>query len=258
LILLAFFLPLAFYVLVLGIINRRPHPLMVSGPWDFVGILFAASGFLVFGGPFAISTLNENWRVFFVLGPHSSGSGGGDQLWAVWLTMSLLYFVLVLAAVAGLLWLRRKQTAIYNIDLASFEEALGAACARLGLRPARSGTSYLFDPAKDLLAAAGVKGTEGIAVEARPARRFALAEARQLVLMDVDYFRAMRHITLRWSAADSLLRKEVETELANQLSDTPVAAGDLGVWLIILGLALFALTFLCALGLMLYRRIAGI
>jgi hypothetical protein len=255
LILLAFFLPLAFYVLVLGIINRRPHPLMVSGPWDFVGILFAASGFLVLGGPFVISTLNENWRVFFVLGPHGASAGAGDRLWTVWLVMSVLYFVIVLAGAAGMVWLQRKKTAIYNIDLATLEEALNAACARLGLHPAHSGTSYLFDPAKDLLAAAAPKGGEGIAVEARPARQFALSEARQLVLMEVDYFRSMRHITLHWSAANSLLRKEVETELAQQLSDTLVPPGDLWAWLIILGLALLALSFLIAFGVIVYRRL---
>jgi hypothetical protein len=255
LILLAFFLPLAFYVLVLGIINRRPQPLMVSGPWDFVGILFAASGFLVFGGPFVISTLNENWRVFFVLGPNSSSAGGGDRLWTVWLVMSALYFVIVLAAAAGMLWLQRKQTAIYNIDLPTFEEALNAACARLGLHPAHSGTSYLFDPAKDLLAAAAPKVAEGIAVEARPARQLALSEPPQLVLLEVDYFRAMRHITLRWSAANSLLRKEVETELALQLSETLVPPAEVGTWLTILGLALMAVSFLTGFGILLYRLV---
>jgi hypothetical protein len=255
LILLAFFLPLAFYVLVLGIINRRPHPLMVSASWDFVGILFAASGFLVFGGPFVISTLNENWRAFFVLGPHSAGPGEGDRLWTVWLVMSVLYIVIVVAVAAGMLRLQRKQTVIYNIDRATFEEALAAACARLGLHPAHSGTSYLFDPAKDLLSAASQKGSQGIAVEARPPRQLVLPEARQLVLVDVDYFRTMRHITLRWSAADSLLRREVEAELAQQLRDTLVPPSDLGAWLTILAFALLALSFLIGFGVLLYRLV---
>jgi hypothetical protein len=43
-------LPLAVYLLVLAWINRGRRALMVSGPWDFAGILFAASGFLLFGG----------------------------------------------------------------------------------------------------------------------------------------------------------------------------------------------------------------
>jgi hypothetical protein len=252
LILLAFFLPLAFYVLVLGIINRRPHPLMVSASWDFVGILFAASGFLVFGGPFVISTLNETWRNWLLLGPRAEGSSG-DSLWVAALLLSVLYFAVVVAGAALMLWLLRKQTAIYNIDLASFEEALAAACARLGLHPSRSGASYLFDPAKDLLAAAAEKAGEGIVTEARPPRQLALSQGPQLLLLDVDYFRPMRHVTLRWSAAASLLRKELETELANQLSETVVPPSEVGAWLTVLAFLMLALAFLIGFGLLLYR-----
>jgi hypothetical protein len=251
LILLAFFLPLAFYVLVLGIINRRPHPLMVSGTWDFVGILFAASGFLVFGGPFVISTLNESWRAFLLLGPNAD-SASGDRLWAAALGMSILYFVVVVAGAAFLLWLQRKQTVVYNIDLASFEEALAAACARLGLHPARSATSYLFDPDKDHLTAPA-KTAEGVATEARLPRQLAPPGARQLVLLRVDYFRAMRHVTLRWSAANSLLRKELEDELAHQLSETIVPPSDVGGWLTVLAFALLGLSFLVGFGLLCFR-----
>src|ERR1700758_3195552 len=46
-----FFFPIALYCLILGMINRRPHPVMVSGSWDFFGLLLAASGLLLFGGP---------------------------------------------------------------------------------------------------------------------------------------------------------------------------------------------------------------
>ena len=42
-ILLAFLSPLAIYLLIIGAINRRRRPLLVSGPWDFAGLLFAAS-----------------------------------------------------------------------------------------------------------------------------------------------------------------------------------------------------------------------
>jgi hypothetical protein len=254
--LLALFLPLAIYVVVLGMINRRPHPLMVSGPWDFFGILFVASGLLVVGGPIAINALNENLRLFFVLGLQSSGEGAVDRLWVAWLGTLGLYFALVLAGAAAMLWLRRKQTAIYNVDDATFEHALSAACARLGLHPAHWGTSYLFDPAKDLLAAAAAqKDDAGIAVAARPPPQVALTESRQAVVMEVDYFAAMRHITLRWSAADSLLRKAVESELANQLSDTQPAPNELGAWLSIAGLALFALSCLIVFAILLYRLV---
>ncbi len=253
-ILLACLLPLAFYVLVLGVVNRRPHPLLVSGAWDFVGLLFAASGFLIFGGPFVISTLNENWRIFFLLGPHNRGSSGsGDSLWTTWLVLSALYFVLVLAGAGLLVWMQRKQTVIYNIDLDSFEAALAAACVRLGLRPVRSGTSFLFDPAKDLLAAGAEKAGEGIATEARPPRQLGLPDERQVVLMDVNYFRAMRHVTLRWSAAGSLLRREVENELAQQFNELIVPPGELGAWLTVLAFLMLVSSFLVGFGLLVYR-----
>jgi hypothetical protein len=253
LILLAFILPLAFYILVLGIINRRPNPLMVSGPWDFTGILFAASGFLVFGGPFALSTLNENVRVFFLVGPRSGNPGESEPLWFLWLASSVLYLLVVVGGAAGILLWQRKHTVIYNIDLASFEEALAAACARLGLRPAQSGTSYLFDPAKDLLATDLAKASEGTETTPRLFQPPHLPAAREIVLVEVDCFQALRHITLRWSAANSLVRKEVETELANQLNDVLVAPGELGGWLMVLAFLMFAASFLIAFADLIYR-----
>jgi hypothetical protein len=71
--------------------------------------------------------------------------------------------------------------------------------------------------------------------------------------MEVDYFRAMRHITLRWSAGNALLRKEVETELSLQLSETLVPPAEMGAWLTILGLTLMAVSFLTGFGILLYR-----
>src|SRR4051812_39089865 len=38
LILLAFLLPLGVYLIVLGALNRRRHPVLVSGTWDFIGL----------------------------------------------------------------------------------------------------------------------------------------------------------------------------------------------------------------------------
>jgi len=229
--LLAFFLPLSFYMLVLGIINRRSHPLMVSGPWDFTGILFAASGFLAFGGPLVLSTLNEKFRPFLLWGPGSySGLGNGDALWFVWLTLSVLYFVAVVVGAAVMLWLQRKQTAIYNIDQETFAVALAEVCQNLGLRYSHSGTSYLFEAVKAV-------GTEAITLEPSPPRT-------QRVLVDVDYFRPMRHITLRWSAVDAPLRKEIEDELARKFEETVVMPSDLGGWLTVLAFVLLATSFL--------------
>ena len=46
-----------------GVVDRR-QPLFVPGPWDFAGILFAASGFLLAGGPALLSSRSETWIDF--------------------------------------------------------------------------------------------------------------------------------------------------------------------------------------------------
>ena len=99
LIFVAFFVPLAVYLLVLGHINRRPRPVLVSGAVDFIGLLFAGSGFLLFGGPAVLSSVNERWRLFWLLGDAGSLTGL-DHAWRLGLVLSLLYFVVVVAGIA--------------------------------------------------------------------------------------------------------------------------------------------------------------
>src|SRR5207253_8850992 len=79
LIIVAYLLPLAVYCLVLGFINRRRHPLMVAGAWDFAGLLFAASGFLAFGLPGLLSGFTERGRSAALFG--RPASGGGAWAW---------------------------------------------------------------------------------------------------------------------------------------------------------------------------------
>ena len=119
LIIVAFLLPLALYFFFLGMINSRRRPLMIPGPWDFAGILFAASGFLTFGIPAILTGLSERWRLFWwtaqLAGNLSAnpedtkGIGGG--LWAADGMGGLLwaaYFLLVLVVAGIVLW--RRQT----------------------------------------------------------------------------------------------------------------------------------------------------
>jgi hypothetical protein len=63
----------------------------------------------------------------------------------------------------------------------------------------------------------------------------------------------MRHITLRWSAANSVLRREVEAELTAQLDEFLVPPGELGGWLTVLAFLLLGLSFLAAFAVVLYR-----
>ena len=73
--------------------------------------------------------------------------------------------------------------------------------------------------------------------------------------LHVDGFPFMRHATLRWNPADSPLRREVEKELASQLAEIPAPEQEplLGGCLSLLGVSLFALTFVATGFLLLLR-----
>jgi hypothetical protein len=264
LIFLAFFLPLALYLIVLGAINRRRRPLMVSGTWDFIGILFAASGFLLCGGPAVLGGLNERWRMFWLTGQRGAGPGGADGAWQFWVFLSALYFVVVVAGSAYLLWSQRQLTAVYNVERRAVEQALAQVCERLGLRPVRSGDLFLFgmapagsDRKEDRLreppgggVRAGPYGPAdgpppadsrawGAAARGSPGRLIPAGELLgQTATLQLDDFALMRHVSLRWDPADSPLRQEVEGALAGQLAEAPAARGELGGWLLLLGLFL--------------------
>ena len=73
------------------------------------------------------------------------------------------------------------------------------------------------------------------------------------IVLEVDYFQAMRHLTLRWSCGATTLRKEIEGALARQLDETLVTPSDVGGWLTVLAFLLLALSFLIGFGLLAYR-----
>lgn len=225
--LLALALPLAIYLLVLARINRRPRALMVSGPWDFAGILFAASGFLLFGGPALLTSLslNEGWRSFWLRGQRPLNLTREDFLFTVRIVLFALYFVAVVGGSALLLWRRRRLTSIYNVDPAVIETSLGETVERWRLRFVQTGNLVTFEPS----AAAGEDGPPAAGLVERP------------ITLEVDVNSALCHVTLVWHPADSRLRREVETHLRRTLAQTPAPASPASDWLLIAAYFLFFL-----------------
>ena len=256
LILLAFFLPLAIYLSVLGLLNRRRHPLLVSGMWDGIGLLFGVSGFLFFVGPAIFSSISERWRLTWLLGKGDMPLAGPDGAWQFWVFLSIVYFVLVVAGSAFYLWRQRHLTAVYNAEAAQIDRALTQICDELGLNPVRSGGLFLFGMSLDLSGerrGATIQAPHylptGVRVSAGQLETSPVSAAKevadvtvleQTAILELDSFPLMRHVTLRWDPADCPLRQVIEAELARRLAQMPSGHSMLGGWLLTLGGLLLA------------------
>jgi hypothetical protein len=252
LILLAFLLPFSVYLLLLGIINRRAHPVLVPGVWDFVGILFAASGFLLVIGPAVISSGSESWRMFWLFGSKGGNPELGDDTIHLWGPLAALYFAVVMGGAIYLLRQRRGITAIYNVDADSFEKALAQVFGVLRLNPLRSGSFFVFnrvalpvtarlepEPVASATNSPSFGADGGLADGGVPER----------AVLEIDPFRAMRHVTLRWQPATSRLRNEVENELERVLGRVESTNHAVGDWFVLVSLALLAFNLFATFGL---------
>jgi hypothetical protein len=249
---LAFLLPLTIYFLVLGLINRRWRPLVVAGPWDFAGVLFAASGFLLFGGPGILSMLNERWRVAWLLN-QGQASNLSNEGYYFWLSLSILYFLAVVGGSAYLLWRRRDQLAIYNVEPNVFEEVLAHVLDRLGLSWSRSGQRWYIGFAGSVPSRArslsAAPNADPVSPAIQPAPNAGTAEAPVAAVeplgyggrIELDPSSAMRHVTLYWVQVDSPLRQEIESELRQVLAQVHTRSNPAGGWFLAIAAVLFGM-----------------
>ena len=249
-ILLAFLLPFSVYLLVVGMINRRPHPILVPGTWDFVGLVFAASGFLLVGGPAVLSSGSEGWRMFWLFGSRDAlrAADGSQALWPV---LAAVYFALVVGGVTILLFRRRALTAVYNVEPDAFEKALARVFGTLRLNPVRSGNLFVFSSVNRLQPEAAVEAiqADSPASTVEKSRAVNVPRLAQGAVLEVDPFPALRHVTLRWEPAASPLRRVVESELSRALVETRVPDHPVGDWLVLVAMALIAFNLLATFGL---------
>jgi hypothetical protein len=211
LILLSFLIPPAIYLLTLAFRNRSRHPFLLAGHWDFVGVVFALSGFLLFGGPAILQALYHHWRIDWTLGRTRLLNGLADH-WLFWASLWTLYFVLVTACVTLLISRRRNQTSIYNLEPDDFAPLFTVVLKRLGLE-------YSWEQPD----------------------RVVLGEPEAAATVEVESFPAMRHVTLHWSGVFDRWRAAVEEELALALKRTPAANGPVSYWFLAGSLLLFVL-----------------
>src|SRR5262249_15334474 len=146
-ILITVWFPLAIYCLTLSYVNRSQHPILVRGTWDAVGLLFALSGFLLLGGPAILNGLYEQRRLAWVVGQPDFLPGLDSLPWVAWAALWVGSFGPVLGRAAWIIWLRRNQTCIYNVELDAFDLALAKALEHLGLMGTRAANGVVIEPA---------------------------------------------------------------------------------------------------------------
>jgi hypothetical protein len=210
---LVFIFPIGIYCIILGVLNRRDRPILVSGKWDFAGVLLAASGFLVFVGPAVLTSLHERWRLYWLLGHQGQGEGPSGALYYLWLALWFLYFAGVIVGAAWMLNRRRETTAVYNVDQAVLEVALSRVLERLGIEWRRTGNHFILKPR--------IGESSALELETSP---------------------SLRHATLRWHAVDEPERQAIESELDKVLAGMPATENSLAGWFFSLGASVFFVT----------------
>ena len=188
---LVFPFPLAVHCLILASLNRRPHPVMIPGTWDFAEVLFAVSGFLLFGGPAILAGFNQRYREFLLYGALRPGAVVTEAMSYWWVAVWVAYLAAVLGMAAFVLSKRRRATSVYNIDAEAFQECLANVLDRLKLDWVRNGDRIYI----------GGRTADGNFVAGR-------------MVLSVDMFPTMRHATMVWPPEAGPLRREIEGRLA--------------------------------------------
>ena len=258
--------PVAIYCFFLALINRRRHPTMVSGSWDFAGVLFALSGFLLIGGPLVLAGLNQIWRSLWLRSDSDSALALGENWWFVRLALWALYFGAISAGAMVLLWKRARVTSIYNVDPAAFEEALARTLNQLQVKSVRAGNRVFIDfaafpdgtgqegkisglPQPAIISEGALQKPQAEELEkpsygsptTLPAPEILGRQSASVLLLDP--FPTMRHVTLRWPQQAGPWRQEIEAELNNALLISHTGGNPVALWLMSIGSTLMCLIF---------------
>ena len=256
LLLLALFLfPIAVYCTVLGLMNRRSQPLMVSGAWDFVGVLVATSGFLLFVGPAMLSgTFRQSLRELPFSRDSPSLAAAVEETWAAWWVAWILYYVFVLGGAALLVWLRRRTTVIYNVDPPTLETALARTAQRLGLAMHRLGNRVFLAARQPV----PTTGSTEVSAELLPPLAQPPRWPSEQVVMDVEAFSMLSNVSLHWRSGSPEARADLKRELERSLAEVVTPDSAVGAWLLTIAaflyLVILMLTAVFVMGIMMTAR----
>lgn len=198
--------PLALYLFRLAQVTRRDHPTVVSGSWDFVGLVAGLSGFILFGGGLLLSLLQSNMR-YWMRGNFEAFRAAWGQDKVSWIIIAAVYLLVVIGIVGLTLVGRRRSLVVYNVEPDAFEAVVAEVFEHLGKPVERRGD--IWSHGEPLFA--------------------------------LDSFSRGRTVTLRWLSSDEVLFREADRLLREALQSVftrpnpttrwlMAIAGGLGFW----------------------------
>jgi hypothetical protein len=246
-------LPLALYCLFLAWLNGSRRTWIISGGWDFAGILFAVSGLLLAGGPAILTGISEDWRAFWI------GSFPGRP-WAHlasesptngYLFLGVAYIGLVVLISGVTLWRRRFTTMLYNLDAAAFEAVLAQVMEGMGLTWVRSGNLICWQqqavpkPNAEDPRNSPTRRLADTAIQLSPATSHGQSEPATVAMRDlgqttavtqtlrVELSPTLRYACLHWSTIDGWPRQALEAELNRHRVQLHAQENPLSFWLLL-------------------------
>ncbi len=154
--------PLSLYLAWLGGVNRRHHPTVLGGGWDFACLLAGLSGFIVFGGGLLVAGLQSNFR-YAARGNFQAVRSAWGEEGHVWGMIALGYLVVVSGAVVLVLASRLRTLAVYNIDRERAEAVVGDALAEVGVTATRFGD--VWGDGRGVVAIESLQGLRNVSVK---------------------------------------------------------------------------------------------
>jgi hypothetical protein len=246
-------MPLSIYLLFLAYLNQRHRPTMVSGPWDFAGVLLGLSGFIVVGGPMLLSMLDSAWRSHLFRGNFAQVRAMWSANNVVWSAIATAYAVVLITGVSLFMYLRRKVTVIYNVDAVGMEDSLIGVLDALGINWRRVAGGFELGGRKR---SAVIIDDDVATPDAVTSRRLPQDLAGLTAFVQFDAFPSLRHASLRWYDYDPPLRCEIELQLEKFFSTTESPDNPAGGWFMTAAVALFFIMLLW-MGFLIYQMFAG-
>jgi hypothetical protein len=247
-------LPLALYCLFLAWLNGSRRAWIISGSWDFAGILFAVSGLLLAGGPAILTGISEDWRAFWIGSfpgrPWAHLASGNRTNSYVYLGVAYIGLVVFLAGVT--LWRRRRTTILYNLDAEAFEAVLAQIMDARAMNWVRSGNLICWQqhpasrPKIQPEHAHPTRGLADTAIQLSPARPLDQSEPASIAIRDlerpepvaqtlrVELNPTLRYACLHWSRIEDWPRQVIEEELKRHRVQLHAEENPLSFWLLLI------------------------